>query len=127
MVRSKRKSMRRMSLADMQPPPRAKRPESLTTREQGDRATPEDQREDCRGSPVQYDEKDEGVEHCSTVEDGHRRLDDSHSRRLTVRLKCSQRLLPVSPQLRAANRRQARVAARHHQEFRRESATVICT
>ena len=34
MVRSKRKSMRRMSLADMQPPPRAKRPESLTTREQ---------------------------------------------------------------------------------------------
>ena len=34
MVRSKRKSMRRMSLADMQPPPRAKRPESLTIREQ---------------------------------------------------------------------------------------------
>jgi hypothetical protein len=52
--------------------------------EQGDRATPEDQREDCRGSPVQYDEKDEGVKHCSIVEDGHRRLDDSHSRRLTV-------------------------------------------
>jgi DNA-binding NarL/FixJ family response regulator len=34
MVRTKRKPMRRMSLADMQPPPRAKRPESLTTREQ---------------------------------------------------------------------------------------------
>jgi DNA-binding NarL/FixJ family response regulator len=34
MVRLKRKPMRRMSLVDIQPPPRAKRPESLTSREQ---------------------------------------------------------------------------------------------
>ena len=34
MALSKRKSMRRMSLANIQPPPRAKRPESLTSREQ---------------------------------------------------------------------------------------------
>jgi DNA-binding NarL/FixJ family response regulator len=34
MVRRKRKPMRRMSLAELQPPPRTKRPESLTSREQ---------------------------------------------------------------------------------------------
>lgn len=34
MVRTKRKATRRMSLADIEPPPRAKRPESLTSREQ---------------------------------------------------------------------------------------------
>lgn len=34
MVRTKRKVTRRMSLADIEPPPRAKRPESLTSREQ---------------------------------------------------------------------------------------------
>ena len=34
MVRTKRKPIRRISLADIEPPPRAKRPESLTSREQ---------------------------------------------------------------------------------------------
>ena len=34
MARSKRKLMRRMSPIDIQPPPRLKRPESLTLREQ---------------------------------------------------------------------------------------------
>jgi DNA-binding NarL/FixJ family response regulator len=34
MGRPQRKPMRRMSLADLQPPPRARRPESLTSREQ---------------------------------------------------------------------------------------------
>lgn len=34
MGRPKRKLMRRMSLSDIQPPPRARRPESLTSREQ---------------------------------------------------------------------------------------------
>ena len=35
MVRTNRNPTRRMSLADIEPPPRAKRPESLTSREQG--------------------------------------------------------------------------------------------
>ena len=34
MVRRKQRPMRRISHADIQPPPRAKRPESLTSREQ---------------------------------------------------------------------------------------------
>ena len=34
MVRKKHKLVRRLSLADIEPPPRAKRPESLTSREQ---------------------------------------------------------------------------------------------
>ena len=34
MARLKRKPIRRLSTADIQPPPRAKRPESLTSREQ---------------------------------------------------------------------------------------------
>ena len=34
MGRPQRKPVRRMSLADLQPPPRARRPESLTLREQ---------------------------------------------------------------------------------------------
>ncbi len=34
MTRLKRKPIRRISVADIQPPPRAKRPESLTSREQ---------------------------------------------------------------------------------------------
>jgi DNA-binding NarL/FixJ family response regulator len=34
MVRRKPRSMRRMAPTDIQPPPRAKRPESLTSREQ---------------------------------------------------------------------------------------------
>jgi DNA-binding NarL/FixJ family response regulator len=34
MLRRKRKPMHRMAQADLQPPPRAKRPESLTSREQ---------------------------------------------------------------------------------------------
>jgi DNA-binding NarL/FixJ family response regulator len=34
MVRTKRKPTRRTSLADIEPPPRVKRPESLTLREQ---------------------------------------------------------------------------------------------
>jgi DNA-binding NarL/FixJ family response regulator len=34
MGRPQRKPVRRMSLADLQPPPRARRPESLTSREQ---------------------------------------------------------------------------------------------
>jgi DNA-binding NarL/FixJ family response regulator len=34
MVRTKRKLMRRTSPVDIEPPPRAKRPESLTSREQ---------------------------------------------------------------------------------------------
>lgn len=34
MGRPRRKPVRRMSLADLQPPPRARRPESLTSREQ---------------------------------------------------------------------------------------------
>lgn len=34
MVRTKRKPIRRLPPADIQPPPRAKRPESLTSREQ---------------------------------------------------------------------------------------------
>ena len=34
MVRTKRKPIRRLAPAELQPPPRAKRPESLTSREQ---------------------------------------------------------------------------------------------
>ncbi|HEY7531314.1 MAG TPA: LuxR C-terminal-related transcriptional regulator [Nitrospiraceae bacterium] len=34
MIRAKRKPTRRISLADIEPPPRMKRPESLTSREQ---------------------------------------------------------------------------------------------